>query len=440
MEQTTQQINGFTTIATPPLSYCLYARKSSESDEKQTMSIDSQIKEMTQIAQRENMDIVEIKQESHSAKDSGQRPVFNQMIDDIRKGKFNAILTWAPDRLSRNAGDLGSIVDLLDQQKLCEIKTYGQKFTNSPNEKFLLMILGSQAKLENDNKSINVKRGLRTKVEMGLWPSTAPTGYLNEKRTDRKGYVLVDTERALVIKQMFEKVANNSWSGRQIYRWLKDELNFTTKTGKNLSLSNIYLILRSTFYHGTFEYPAKSGNFYTGQHQPIISKELYDKVQKQIRKEKVENRTPKEFAFTRLMKCGCCGSGITADEKFKTLKDGTVNRYIYYICTKRKDIDCKNGYLREVNLIEQLIEIIDKIDLNRLGIKEQAKQEIDRFHNFQTTVLGVKEQKSQPSKSVNIRNYAKYLLKKGTLQEKRDLLANLKSKLIIENKQVRLEK
>lgn len=440
MEQITQQRNSFTAIATPPLSYCLYARKSSESDERQSMSIDSQIKEMMQIAKRENLNIVDAKQESHSAKDSGKRPVFNQMIEEIRQGKFNAILTWAPDRLSRNAGDLGSIVDLLDQERLCEIKTYGQKFTNSPNEKFLLMILGSQAKLENDNKSINVKRGLRTKVEMGLWPSTAPTGYLNERRTDRRGYVMVDTERAPAIKQMFEKAGNNSWSGRQIYRWLKDEQNFTTKTDKYLSLSNVYLILRNSFYYGVFEYPVKSGNFYTGQHQPIISKELYDKVQEQIRKEKVEHRTPKEFAFTRLMKCGLCGSGITADEKFKTLKGGTINRYVYYICTKRKDIDCKNGYLREVNLIEQLIEIIDKINLNRLSIKEKAKQEIDRFHNFQTSVLGVKEQKSQTSKSVNIRNYAKYLLKEGTIQEKRDLLADLKSKLIIKDKQVRLEK
>jgi len=202
----------------------------------------------------------------------------------------------------------------------------------------------------------------------------------------------------------------------------------------------VYIILRSTFYFGQFEYPVKSGNFYTGQHQPIISKKLYDEVQKQIRKEKVEYKIPKEFAFTRLMKCGLCGSGITADEKFKTLKDGTVNRYVYYICTKRKDIDCKNGYLREVNLIEQLIGIIDKMNLNRLGIKEKAKQEIARFQNFQTSVLGMKEQKGQKNKSVNIRNYAKYLLRQGTIQEKRDLLANLKSKLILENKQVRLEK
>ena len=91
------------------LRYCLYARKSTESDERQAMSIDSQIKEMMEQATKENLDIVEIRQESHSAKLSGARPVFKQLIADIDKGLFDAILTWAPDRLSRNAGDLGAL-------------------------------------------------------------------------------------------------------------------------------------------------------------------------------------------------------------------------------------------------------------------------------------------------------------------------------------------
>jgi len=191
MEQATpiQLNNHQAPIISPPLRYCLYARKSSEADELQALSIDSQIKEMLSIAEREKLDVVEIRKESHSAKAVGQRPVFNEILKDIRAGKFNAILTWAPDRLSRNAGDLGSLVDLMDQKILYGIRTYSQKFTDSPNEKFLLMILCSQAKLENDNKSLSVKRGLKARAEMGLWLSTAATGYLNEKRVDRKGYV-----------------------------------------------------------------------------------------------------------------------------------------------------------------------------------------------------------------------------------------------------------
>jgi len=111
---------------------------------------------------------------------SGSRQVFTQLLQEIRQKKFNGILTWVPDRLSRNAGDLGSVVDLMDQGKLVKIQTYSQSFTNSPNEKFLLMILCSQAKLENDNKGLNVQRGLRTKCSMGWRPSIAPVGYLNQ--------------------------------------------------------------------------------------------------------------------------------------------------------------------------------------------------------------------------------------------------------------------
>src|SRR5579864_8286166 len=77
--------------------YCLYARKSSESEERQILSIDSQIKEMEKLASQENLEIVEIKKESHSAKEAGQRPVFNEIVDGIKIGKFNGILIWAPD-------------------------------------------------------------------------------------------------------------------------------------------------------------------------------------------------------------------------------------------------------------------------------------------------------------------------------------------------------
>jgi DNA invertase Pin-like site-specific DNA recombinase len=74
----------------------------------------------------------------------------------------------------------------MDAGKLHEIRTFGQRFTNSPSEKFLLMILGSQAKLENDNRGVNVKRGLRTRAEMGLWAGLAPLGYLNQYMMDKK--------------------------------------------------------------------------------------------------------------------------------------------------------------------------------------------------------------------------------------------------------------
>jgi len=263
---------------------------------------------MQALAERDGLEIVEIKKESHSAKEAGQRPVFNEIVDEIKSGKFNGILTWAPDRISRNAGDLGRIVDLMDAGKLIEIRTYGQKFTNSPNEKFLLMILGSQAKLENDNKVVNVKRGLRARVEMGLWPNIAPTGYLNSKNKDERCVVSLDPYRAPIVTKMFEKVANEKYSGRKLYYWLKDDIKFTSRYNSPLTLANVYTLLRNPFYHGTFEYPRKSGKWYLGKHTPIITRELFDKVQDCITGHSIKTES-KEFAFTKLMVCGLCGSG-----------------------------------------------------------------------------------------------------------------------------------
>ncbi len=418
------------------LRYCLYARKSTEAEDKQALSIESQVKEMQVLAEREHLHVVEIKRESHSSKEVGQRPVYNKMLEELRSQKFNAILTWAPDRLSRNAGDLGSVVDLMDQKLLHEIRTYSQKFTNNPNEKFLLMILGSQAKLENDNKAVNVKRGLRTRCEMGWRPGVAPTGYLNEKHVDKKCQCRIDLKRGPVIKQMFEKVAHEQWSGRKVYRWLR-EIDFKTHRGKPLVLANIYIILRNPFYYGDFEYPVGGGQWYTGKHTPIIDKELYTKVQLTLNANYIPKTESKEFAFTKLIRCGHCGSGISADEKFKKLKDGGVNRHVYYFCTKARNIDCKNPAINEPSLIEELIGLMDTVNLDELGVRARIEDEINRFNKFRSGVLGHKQDKIEID--VDVRNYTKYLLKEGTLIEKRELLGCLQSKLFLKDKKVTME-
>lgn len=420
--------------------YCLYARKSTESDEKQALSIDSQVKEMLQIADREELTVIDIRRESHSAKDSGQRPVFKEILEDLRRGRYTGILTWAPDRLSRNAGDLGSLVDLMDQKLLHEIRTYGQHFTNNPNEKFLLMILCSQAKLENDNKSINVKRGLRTRVEMGLWPAPAPTGYLKEKSLDRKCHSVIDPDRGYIIKQMFEKVAYEKWSGRKVYHWLKFEMNLKTPKGnKNLTLSNIHLLLKNTFYYGMFEYPRGGGIWYKGNYKPLITKELFDLVQAQLTRQVTRTEFgTKEFAFTKLMICGLCGSGICADEKLKKQKNGNIHRYVYYGCSKSKDKNCKCGYLNEEDLIKQLQDMLDIIDLDDIGMQSHIRNELTRFNRFQKGILGVKGEVQV--KDIDIRNYAKYLLRDGRDYEKRELLSCFKTKFILSNKVLTLNR
>lgn len=425
-----------TTQLVASLKYCLYARKSTESEERQVLSIDSQIKEMLQLAEREGLEIVCMKRESHSAKETGQRPVFNEIVEELRDGKYNAILTWAPDRISRNAGDLGKIVDLMDAGKLHQIRTFGQTFSNNPNEKFLLMILGSQAKLENDNRGINVKRGLRTRVEMGLWPGVAPLGYLNQRDIDKKCQLIVDQLRAPLVKKIFEKVAYEKLSGRKIYNWLRFEANFYTRGNKPLTLAGVYRIIESHFYYGMFEYPKDSGNWYTGKHEPLITKELFDHAQAQMKRDNIQ-RENKEFAFTKLFTCGYCSSGISAEEKWKQLKDGTHAKYVYYSCARSRDRNCKNKYIREEDLIIEMLKILDKVNINELGMRQKLEGEIARFNIFQRSVLGSTD-KVGNRKDTDIRNYAKYILKEGAVTEKRELLANLRSRIVYKDKELTL--
>ncbi|HRH23344.1 MAG TPA: recombinase family protein [Candidatus Magasanikbacteria bacterium] len=427
------------TTAQPIVRYCLYARKSTEQDEYQALSIDSQIKEMTDMAHHEGLYISEVRKEAHSAKESGQRPVFLQLLQDIKQGLFNGIIAWDPSRISRNAGDLGSVVDLMDQKLIVDIRTHGQRFTNSPNEKFLLMILCSQAKLENDHKGENVKRGLRAKCEQGWRPGLAPIGYYHDKYADKGSKrVMTDPERAPVIRKMFEKVAYENWSGRTISKWLNEQMDFTTRKGKRMTLSMIYRALKEPFYYGVFEFPVGSGKFYSGNHEPIVKKDLFDLAQANLLAPARRHPGSVEYEFTNLLYCGACGSGICAEEKFKHQQNGNTHRYVYYHCTRGKNRDCKEGAIREEELLRQILQLMDNMEFDEAILHERIRDEVLKLKKFALGVFGKESELFENLTSGDIRNYAKYILREGTKDQKRELLKCLKSKLELKEKIINL--
>ncbi len=431
-----------------PVEYCLYARKSTEDDERQAMSIDSQIKEMTDLAIRDNLFIKEVRTEKHSAKASGNRPVFAKLLEDIRSGEFSGILTWAPDRLSRNAGDLGMLVDMMDQEKLHQIRTFSQSFSNNPNEKFLLMILCSQAKLENDNRGINVKRGMRARCSMGWRPTVPPLGYLSQLDKSNPQLIIIDPERAFIVKQIFDKVANQGQSGRTVKRWL-DRIGFETRTGKKLALGNIYTILKNSFYYGKFEYLVNSGTWYEGKHEPLITKELFDKVQIQLQ---VPPKTWRKniFPFKKIFICGGCNGGITAEVKQKKLKLGGYTKHVYYHCARSVDYECDEPYLTEEELIRQLIFNIDQISFNLSGMTRKIQEDIERYHRLKLEVLNMEYltgnlQELRPrvdneERQIMMKNYLKHILTIGTSEERQEILTFIKTKFILQDRHIVISK
>ena len=415
-----------------PIAYCLYARKSSESDERQTMSIDSQIKEMRALAQRDCIQIKEVRFESHSAKQSGQRPVFKQLLADILLGEFNGILTWHPDRLSRNAGDLGVLVDLMDQGKLQEIKTYSQTFRNQPNDKFLLMILCSQAKLENDNKGINVKRGMKAKCEMGWRPGIAPLGYMNRAFGGVKD-IIIDPQRAPIIKEAFNRVAYMYHSGRMLKEWM-DKQGFTTRKGKRITESMVYLMLKNPFYYGYFEYP--KGKLYKGKHEPIITKEVFDDTQKEITLPRKIKFGHKSFTFKGFFTCYSCNSSVIGEEKLRKLKNGGHRKHVYYHCTRFKNHKCEEPYLDEKDLLRYLIKFIDNMNENDIKIPEKLKGAMMEYQKLVADTIFYNTDRLVDDIEIGVKDYAKYILREGTNKAKRELVEQLPIPQLLHNKQL----
>lgn len=415
--------------------YCLYARKSSEDDERQAMSIDSQIKEMSDLAQKEGLFIKEVRKESHSAKNSGQRPEFNKLLNDIRDGIFTGILTWAPDRLSRNAGDLGMLVDLMDGKKIIHIKTFTQAFSNSPSDKFLLMILCSQAKLENDQKGINVKRGIRAKCEMGWRPGMPPIGYYNRAMAGVKD-IVVDPDRARFVKEMFERVAKNGDSGRTIKKWF-DKQGMTTRAKKGVTLSQIYQMLKNPFYYGEFEYPIGNGIWYKGKHEPLATKEVFDQVQKQLfipfKKAKWGSKV---FTFKGLFKCASCGANIVAEDKYRKRKARPPVYHIYYHCSRQKDYNCPEPFIDEEKLIKELLRYINFTNMAHPQMIKQTQAlnyYLEEYGKMRNMIL--LQQDIDPNhQPLNLFEYAKYALHNGSLEEKRELINSLGDNLYIHDR------
>ena len=408
--------------------YALYIRKSSESEERQVMSLDAQENEMLRIAQRDALNIVDIVRESHSAKAVGQRPEFNKLLKGVRSGKYNAILTWAPDRLSRNAGDLGMLIDLMDAGKLELVQTFSQTFKNDPNSKFMLMMLGSQAKLENDQKSQNVKRGYREKLKRGDWIGPAPIGYLNDKATKK---IIVDPERAPYIREAFEMYSTGLYSFKQISNILSDK-GLRTKNGKKLYMSQLHVIVHRTFYYGVME---SNGKYYQGNHEPLVSKELFDRCQEVSGLKTQPRPKNKGFTLSGFITCDKCGCAVTAE-----LKKG---KYIYYHCTNGKGIcDQRSFNANEKDLHEFIALDMEKLKVSQKMVDivykaklEELKQSGD-FHNhtLDTTRKALESLTMRKSRLVD--TYTAGDIEEALYREKLDSIDNEKVNLQNQIKQI----
>lgn len=351
------------------LRYRLYARKSTDTEDKQVQSLDDQVKYMQQVARREGLYITgEPIRESQSAKRPNARPKFAELLEEIEDGKIDGIVTWKLDRLSRNPADSGRIQQLLQDGRLKHIQTNEKSYFPEDNA----IVFSVEAGMSNQyirELASNTKRGMRSKVEKGDKPGIPPAGYLNDRINK---VIVVDDERFHLVRILWDKMLTGTYSIAELVRIADKELNITTVVrgrtgGKPIAYSTLCAIFKNPFYMGKISY---NGELYPGNHTPMVSEEEFERVQQII--DPKHTARPKDpdtnFMLRNLFKCGECGFAVTAERKYKNIKKtGERKSYIYYHCTgKNKHIKCTQprSHTSEDKLVQQIKEKLSRFTID----------------------------------------------------------------------------
>ena len=331
----------------------LYARKSTDDEERQILSIDAQRNELREYAAKQGLEIVFEFVESMTAKEPG-RPIFNDMLRRVESGEADALLAWHPDRLARNSIDGGKIIWLVDTGKITALKFPTFWFENTPQGKFVLNMAFGQSKYYVDALSENVRRGIREKIRRGIYPHKPPLGYVNEPRLRT---IEIHQQKAPLVRRMFETYATGRYNYDQMTA-LAAEWGLLNHQEKPLARSLIPMILSDRFYIGFF---AWAGDEYEGKHERIIPVELFERVQRVLMERGRGRYHTKNglqpVAFLGFVRCRVCGSWVTV-ERHKS--------YHYYRCAKKLGSCDLVGYLREEYLAQQM-----RRELLRVGISDE---------------------------------------------------------------------
>ena len=352
------------------MKYILYARKSTEQEERQAMSIPAQISELLRMAGNLEITIDKTYTESMSAKKAG-RPIFNEMLEYIGKQKDCVVLAWKVDRLTRNIFDGARIIELLENGSIKEIRTIDKVIMNNPSDKFMLVMDFGVGKKYSDDLSDNVKRGNRKKLEDKGWPGFAPLGYLNNK-ADKT--IFVDTLRAPFIQKMFELYATGGYSTQDITDILYNQ-GFRSRGGKKVYKSKIHHMLTNPFYYGMM---VRHGKYYAGSHEQVISKQVFDDAQNVLSGVAHSKKQKLFFPYRGFLRCRSCGCALTA-----TIKKG----HHYYYCTNGKG-QCEEhkSYLRSEYLDGIVADTFDNIHFDEQIIEMAylaSKEKIKHNENYQ---------------------------------------------------------
>ncbi len=340
------------------IKYFCYLRKSSESSERQVLSIPAQMAEARKMFPDLDIEFIE---ESKSAFVPYERPAFQRMIERIHKGERTGLIAWHPDRLSRNEIDASTITYLFRTNVIEDLKFGAYHLIDGPEGIMYLQSALSQSQYESSRKGRDVKRGLEQKARTGSFPAAVLVEGYTRDRSGGKGNtkIISDPERLPLIKRAVQLLLTRSYTVLQVREILNEQWGYRTRRGQKLGRSTAYNMFSRIFYCGLYMW---GGILYEGTHESIMTPEEFDKLQVILGRKGRPRPKKHMLVFAGgLIRCGECGCGVTAEEKIKHMKNGKTHRWVYYHCTKRKLPGCSQGSIEEAELLRQIMVTLDSL-------------------------------------------------------------------------------
>ncbi len=368
----------------PRLKCYVYIRRSQDREDRQYNSIEKQNRNTREVVRENGLDPIYLPEEERSAYKPG-RPIFNDMIKDIKNRKARYIAVWHHTRLSRNAFDAGQIIQLMDDGDLLAIYTPGRVFKNTSTDKAFLAIELTFAKKNNDDLSDQVRDSFVEKRNHGEYPGPAPLGYINSILGPKTRNITPDPEREEQVIECFEFAGTGTNNLTDVWKHAKD-IGLRSRRGKELSKATLSDMLKRRLYTGVFKYGGDE--WHQGTYKPLISVELYDKVQIAMGWRKSSNKRPsttsgRYYIYKGLMLCQTCKFNITAYTKPKKLANGSEAEYIFYTCTKKnKKIKCAEQQLSNQRVEEEVLSHMQEFEISEADGKECSRWLEQHYNEF----------------------------------------------------------
>lgn len=330
-----------------------------------------------------------------SGKNIKDRPALKELLSDAKEGKFDMVISWKINRVSRKLEDVLKIVNLLEKNNIT-FKSYSEPFeTDTPAGRMQFQMMALIGEFERGTIAQNVKMGMIAKAKSGNWCGGRVLGYdlvpNNSPEEEKKGKnkLEINEKEAEIVRFIF-----NEYSKGKGYKAITNQINklgYKTKKGNNFSVGSIRDILTNPVYIGEIRYNVRQNwsekrrrNInpnpirVKGKHEAIIDRELWDKVQLilESKKGKPSRIYDGEYPLTGILRCPKCGAGMVISRTTNTLADGTKKRIAYYCCGNWKNKGtsvCNSNTIRVDKANEYVFKKIEELVSNEAMIKAVVK-------------------------------------------------------------------